>query len=72
MLHAAHAPNATVGQRLYAARRALGLSADEAANAAGIDTTELLSAEAGERLEARPTAALEALLDQLAPVAPTA
>ncbi|WP_233209580.1 FHA domain-containing protein [Mycobacterium sp. ENV421] len=72
MLAAAQAPNATVGQRLYAARRALGLSAEEAANAAGIATVELLAAEAGEHLGTRPTAALEALLDQLAPAVPTA
>ena len=72
MLASAQAPNATVGQRLYAARRALGLSAEEAANAAGIATVELLAAEAGEYLDTRPTAALEALLAELATAAPSA
>ncbi|WP_445168196.1 FHA domain-containing protein [Mycolicibacterium sp. Dal123E01] len=66
MLDAAGSPNATVGQQLYAARRIVGLSADEAANAAGVDTHLLLAAEAGETLDSQVTAALQSLVEQLA------
>ncbi len=71
MLRAAQSPNATVGQRLYAARHALGLRADEAANAAGVDTIQLLAAEAGEQLAPSTVTALENLIVQLTPTSTT-
>ena len=65
MLTAAQAPTATLGQRLYAARRRVGLSAQEAANAAGVPAAAVEAAEADQPLDPMATTALRALADEL-------
>ena len=65
MLRAARAPRAALGPRLYAARRAAELSADEAAAAAGVDVRAVADAESGRPVPAEVAATLEALVAQL-------
>jgi transcriptional regulator with XRE-family HTH domain len=65
MLQAATAPGATLGQRLYAARRRANLSTAETA-AAMRATAELVEAlEAGEPVDAATAARIEALISEL-------
>ena len=66
MRAAAQAPTATLGQRLYAARRRVGLTAEEAANAAGVSAAAIAAAEADQPLDPMTTTAVRALVDQLA------
>ena len=65
MKRAAAAPGATLGQRLYAARRNAELTVPETANAAGL-TPELISAVEAEQPVAEEDAArITALIEQL-------
>ena len=66
MFRAAAAPGATLGQRLYAARRRASLSAAETANAAGLPV-ELVARGGGGRTGGRRghQAALNDLIDSL-------
>ncbi|MDT5095295.1 MAG: hypothetical protein QOH60_4658 [Mycobacterium sp.] len=65
MLAAATAPNATLGQRLYAARRRAQLSAAETANAVGVSSDLIESVEAGQPATDDDAAAIEAFVAQL-------
>ena len=46
MLRTARSPNATLGQRLYAARRRAELTVEEVANATGLSAELITAAEA--------------------------
>lgn len=61
----AAAPGATLGQRLYAARRRANLSPRETAEAAGIAEELIVRAEADEALPANVVDAIESLLTQI-------
>jgi transcriptional regulator with XRE-family HTH domain len=65
MLRAASAPNATLGQRLFAARRRANLSAAETANALRLSTALVEAAEAGEPLTDTDAAKISEFLTQL-------
>jgi transcriptional regulator with XRE-family HTH domain len=65
MFRAAAAPGATLGQRLYAARRRANLSADETANAAGLPVELVGAVEAGEDAGDADTATLNDLIASL-------
>jgi transcriptional regulator with XRE-family HTH domain len=65
MLRAARAPQATVGQRLYAARRGANLTILETAQAAGVSEDDVIAAEAGEAVSAAAVRDIEVLIDQL-------
>ncbi len=65
MLLGATAPGATLGQRLYAARRRANLSTEETAQAAGVAEELVVRAEAEEALPAAAVAAIEALISQI-------
>ncbi len=65
MFRAAAAPGATLGQRLYAARRRANLSAAETANAAGLPVELVDAVESGEPAADTDTAALTGLIDSL-------
>ena len=65
MFRAAAAPGATLGQRLYAARRRANLSAAETANAAGLPTELVLAVEAGEPAADADTTSLNDLIAAL-------
>jgi DNA-binding transcriptional regulator YiaG len=65
---AARAPNATLGQRLYALRRRLELSAEEVADMAGVSTNDVTAAETDHVLTPRAARALEGFLAALAPL----
>lgn len=65
MTQAARSPYATLGQRLYATRTAGGLTAEEAANAAGVATNAVLAVEDGRDVDPVAAAALAALISQL-------
>ena len=65
MFRAAATPGATLGQRLYAARRRANLSAEETANAAGIPVELVHAVEAGEQGAEVDTAALNDLVASL-------
>jgi transcriptional regulator with XRE-family HTH domain len=65
MRRGATAPGATLGQRLYAARRRANLSTSETAQAAGVDEDTIVRAEAEEPLPAAVADAIEALITQL-------
>jgi len=65
MFRAAAAPGATLGQRLYAARRRASLSAVETANAAGLPVELVAAVEAGEPAADADTRALNDLIDSL-------
>ncbi|MDQ1732143.1 MAG: hypothetical protein QOK10_2302, partial [Pseudonocardiales bacterium] len=66
MLQAARSPQATLGQQLFAARHRAELTAEEAANAAGLPVHALAAVEADEPVDAQATAAAHALLETLA------
>lgn len=65
MFRAATAPGATLGQRLYAARRRANLSATETANAAGLPVELVDAVEAGGPAGDADTAALNDLIASL-------
>jgi transcriptional regulator with XRE-family HTH domain len=65
MFRAAATPGATLGQRLYAARRRANLSAAETANAAGLPVELVDAVEAGEPAADADTGALNALIASL-------
>ena len=65
MLRAARAPQATLGQRLYAARRGANLTILETAQAAGVSEEDIVGAEAEEPVPADAVRAIESLIDQL-------
>jgi transcriptional regulator with XRE-family HTH domain len=66
MIRAAAAPGAPLGQRLYAARRQAGLSADEVAAALEAPRELVVALEAGTPPDGVPVARVEALLAALA------
>lgn len=66
MLLSATSPNATLGQRLYAARRSANLTIDETARAAGVSAEAVIGAEAGAPVAAEDVRLIEALIGQLA------
>lgn len=65
MLKAATHPDASLGQRLYAARRQANLSANEAAAAGGLSAELVESAETGKPLDPESVARVEALIADL-------
>jgi transcriptional regulator with XRE-family HTH domain len=65
MLRAARAPRATVGQRLYAARRGANLTILETAQAAGVSEADVIGAEAEEPVPAAAVREIESLIVQL-------
>nr|WP_090346726.1 helix-turn-helix domain-containing protein [Mycolicibacterium malmesburyense]CRL79322.1 hypothetical alanine rich protein [Mycolicibacterium malmesburyense] len=65
MLRAARSPGATLGQRLYAARRRANLTIAETAQAAGVSDDDIVHAETGEQLSPAAAEAIAALVDQL-------
>ncbi len=65
MLRAAGAPQATVGQRLYAARRGANLTILETAQAAGVSEEEVIAAEAEQPVSAEAVGEIESLIEQL-------
>lgn len=65
MLKAAAHPDATLGQRLYAARRGANLSAGEAATVGGVAVQLVEEAEAGAPLSAEDAARVQALIAEL-------
>ena len=65
MTQAARSPSATLGQRLYATRSAGGLTAEEAANAAGVAAGAVVAVEAEREIDPVTAAALSALISQL-------
>lgn len=62
---AATAPNATLGQRLYAVRRRANLTISETAQAAGVSDDDIAGAEAELPVPASAAAAVEALIGAL-------
>jgi transcriptional regulator with XRE-family HTH domain len=64
-MRAAGAPRATLGQRIYAARRRANLTIAETAQAAGISDDDLLKAEAEEAVSPAAVDAIESLLKQI-------
>jgi DNA-binding XRE family transcriptional regulator len=63
---AAQSPNATLGQRLYAARRRVELTEAETAAAAQLPTETVLAIEAGQQVPAETASKIEALIAVLA------
>jgi hypothetical protein len=61
----ATAPGATLGQRLYAARRRANLTIDETAQAAGVAGDDIARAEAEEPVADTVARAIESLIGQL-------
>jgi DNA-binding XRE family transcriptional regulator len=61
----ATAPAATLGQRLYAARRRANLTISETAQAAGVPEDAIVAAEAGQPVPAPTTELIESLVDQI-------
>ena len=61
----ATAPTATLGQRLYAARRRANLTISETAQAAGVAEDAIVAAEAGQPVDAAATDSIESLIDQI-------
>jgi transcriptional regulator with XRE-family HTH domain len=66
MLRAARSPKATLGQRLYAARRRAELTVEEVANATGLSVELITGAEAGGPIGPSTAAALESFIGMLA------
>ena len=66
MMRAANAPNATLGPRLYAARRGANLTVLETAQAAGVSEQVIRQAEADEPISAADVQAIESLVSQIA------
>lgn len=65
MMQGATAPGATLGQRLYAARRRANLSIAETAHAAGVADEMIVRAETEDALPAATAAAVESLISQI-------
>ncbi len=65
MLRAARSPGATLGQRLYAARRRANLTISETAQAAGVSDDDIVHVEAGDRVSPATAEAIAALTDEL-------
>jgi transcriptional regulator with XRE-family HTH domain len=65
MVRAAMAPGATLGQRLYAARRGANLTILETAQAAGVAEDTIVRAEAEELIPAAAVHEIEALIKQI-------
>lgn len=65
MLRAARAPRATLGQRLYAARRGANLTILETAQAAGVSEDDIVAAEGERPVVAGAVSAIEDLIAQL-------
>ena len=65
MFRAAAAPNATLGQRLFAARRRANLSAAEAGSAIGLSAQLIEAVEAGQPATDRDAAVLRAFVAEL-------
>lgn len=61
----ATAPTATLGQRLYAARRRANLTIGETAQAAGVTEADIVRAETEEPVPGSVVTAIEHLIDQL-------
>lgn len=61
----ASAPTATLGQRLYAARRRANLTIGETAQAAGVSEDAVAAAEAGQPVTGAAADSLESLIDQI-------
>jgi transcriptional regulator with XRE-family HTH domain len=61
----ATAPTATLGQRLYAARRRANLTIAETAQAAGVPDDAIVAAEAGQPVTAVATELIESLVEQI-------
>ena len=61
----ATAPTATLGQRLYAARRRANLTITETAQAAGVSEDAIVAAEAGQTVDASAAEMIESLIDQI-------
>lgn len=66
MIRAAGAPNATLGQRLYAARRGANLTILETGQAAGVSEHTIQQAEKDEPISAAEAEAIETLVGQIA------
>ncbi|HJT92626.1 MAG TPA: transcriptional regulator [Mycobacterium sp.] len=66
MMRAARAPEATLGQRLYAARRGANLTIAETAQAASVSEDDIVRAEAEEPVPAAAVHAIESLLNDIA------
>jgi transcriptional regulator with XRE-family HTH domain len=66
MLLGAKSPGATLGQRLYAARRGANLTIEETAQAAGVPAAVVIEAEAGAAVSADAAQLVETLISQLA------
>ncbi len=66
MSRAAGAPHATLGQRLYAARRGANLTVPETAQAAGVSERTIELAEADEPVAGSDVEAIEELVSQIA------
>ncbi|EHI11429.1 hypothetical protein [Mycolicibacterium thermoresistibile] len=64
-LRGARAPQATLGQRLYAARRGANLTIEETAQAAGVPAEVIIAAEADEPVAATAAGAIETLIAEL-------
>lgn len=64
-MRAANAPGATLGQRLYAARRQANLTVTETAQAAGVSEDAIARTEAEHPVDAAAVHAIEALIDSL-------
>jgi transcriptional regulator with XRE-family HTH domain len=67
MTRAAESPYATVGQRLFAARRQAALTVDDAAAATGLSVETIEAAEAGRTVSADATDAIETFVSRLEP-----
>lgn len=61
----ATAPTATLGQRVYAARRRANLTIGETAQAAGVAEATVVAAESGQRVSAVDAERIEALIGQI-------
>jgi DNA-binding XRE family transcriptional regulator len=61
----ATAPTATLGQRLYAARRRANLTIGETAQAAGVPEDAIVAAEAGRPVAAEASEEIESLVGQI-------
>lgn len=66
MTRAAAGPDATLGQRVYAARRGATLTVEEMAQAAGVDESAVRRVEAGEPIDPQAATALSAFVSDLA------
>jgi transcriptional regulator with XRE-family HTH domain len=64
-MRSATAPGATLGQRLYAARRRANLTIAETAQAAGVSDDTIVSAEAEQPVPADAVHAIESLIEQI-------